>query len=85
MSQAEWVIKRESNTEFGEEDKIDEALNILVDSDEENEMEVDVQTKVKNTKIVQGPAVDKDNVQLDGHDIDDQDMELEELEISHQI
>ena len=38
----ELVIKRESNTEFGEEDKIDEALNILVDSDEDNEMEVDV-------------------------------------------
>ena len=85
MSQAEQVIKRESNTEFGEEDKIDEALNILVDSDEDNETEVDVQAKVKTTKIVQGPAVDKDNVQLDGHDIDDQDMELEELEISHQI
>ena len=34
-------------------------------------MEVDVQAKVKTTKIVQGPAVDKDNVQLDGHDIDD--------------
>ena len=85
MSQAERVIKRESNTEFGEEDKIDEALNILVDSDEDNEMEVDVQAKVKTTKIVQGPAVDKDNVQLDGHNIDDQDMELEELEISHQI
>ena len=85
MSQAERVIKRESNTEFGEEDKIDEALNILVDSDEDNETEVGVQAKVKTTKIVQGPAVDKDNVQLDGHDIDDQDMELEELEISHQI
>ena len=85
MSQAELVIKRESNTEFGEEDKIDEALNILVDSDEDNETEVDVQAKVKTTKIVQGPAVDKDNVQLDGHNIDDQDMELEELEISHQI
>ena len=38
----ELVIKRESNTEFGKEDKIDEALNILVDSDEDNEMEVDV-------------------------------------------
>jgi hypothetical protein len=28
-------------------------------------MEVDVQAKVKTTKIVQGPAVDKDNVQLE--------------------
>ena len=85
MLQAERVIKRESNSEFGEEDKIDEALNILVDSDEDNKMEVDVQAKVKTTKIVQGSKVDKDNVQLDGHDIADQDMELEELEISHQI
>ena len=34
-------------------------------------MEVDVQAKVKTTKIVQVPTVDKDNVQLDGHDIDD--------------
>ena len=34
-------------------------------------MEVDVQAKVKTTKIVQGPTVDKDNVQLDGHNIDD--------------
>ena len=44
-------------------------------------MEVDVQAwmegKAKvSTKIVQGPAVDKDSVQLNGLDSDDYDMEL---------
>ena len=30
-----------------------------------------------STKIVQGPAVDKDSVQLNGLDSDDYDMELD--------
>ena len=41
-----------------------------------------VKTKIEgevkvSTKIVQGPAVDKDSVQLDGHDSDDYDMKLD--------
>ena len=47
---------------------------------------MDVHSKVKikkqgevkvATKIVQGPAVDKDSVQLNGLDSDDYDMELD--------
>ena len=47
---------------------------------------MDVHLKVKtkmegevkvSTKIVQGPAVDKDSVQLNGLDSDDYDMELD--------
>ena len=39
--EAELVIK--SNTESGKEDKVDEVLNIVVDSDQDNEMEINVQ------------------------------------------
>jgi hypothetical protein len=45
------VIKNESATESGEEDKLDVDLNSVVDSDEDNKMDVDVQALVEEEKM----------------------------------